>query len=82
MTVFRFFFKATSNINNSFDETIKETIKRDFPGVTCLTIAHRISSVMDSDLVIVMDGGQVVERGAPAELMGQEGGRFRAMAQG
>ncbi|SDL13195.1 NHLM bacteriocin system ABC transporter, peptidase/ATP-binding protein [Nonomuraea maritima] len=49
-------------------------------GCTCVIIAHRLSTVRDSDLILVMDGGRVVERGTHAALLAQDG-RYRALVE-
>jgi ABC-type multidrug transport system fused ATPase/permease subunit len=50
-----------------------------FKRATLLVVAHRIATVIDSDLILVMDGGAVAESGAPAELLRRPGGIFAAM---
>ncbi len=57
----------------------QRALRAAFPGCTVLTIAHRVSSVMDSDVVLVLDEGRVVERGAPAHLLASPGSRFAAL---
>ena len=51
------------NIGTSFcgrtDELIQATIRKEFAGCTLLVIAHRLSTVLDSDKILVMDDGSV-----------------------
>jgi ATP-binding cassette, subfamily B, bacterial len=48
---------------------------------TALIIAHRLSTVLIADRVLVVEGGRVVEDGSPAELIEGSGGRFAALHQ-
>ena len=45
-----------------------------------LTIAHRLNTIADYDRIFVMDAGELVEVGPPAELLAREGSYFRSMA--
>ncbi|ALC48368.1 SK [Drosophila busckii] len=57
--------------NNSSNRNSFTTIRNKFRECTVLTIAHRLNTIMDSDKVLVMDAGQLVEFGAPYELLTQ-----------
>ncbi len=48
-------------------------LKRLLPGRTSLVIAHRLSTVLSADLIVVLDQGRVVERGTHAELVAAGG---------
>lgn len=61
--------EATSSIDNESEALIQKAIN-DLKGkVTVLVIAHRLSTVMNSDRIIVIDNGQLVESGVPDELI-------------
>ncbi|KAL1513419.1 hypothetical protein ABEB36_002836 [Hypothenemus hampei] len=65
--------EATANVDPQTDSLIQETIRKKFSNCTVLTIAHRLHTIMDSDKVLVMDAGCVVEFGHPYELLEKNG---------
>lgn len=71
--------EATAHVDNRSDALIQATIREKFKACTVLTIAHRLNTVMDSDVIFVMEEGGLVERGSPAELSAMKGGRFAAL---
>jgi ATP-binding cassette subfamily B protein len=70
--------EATSALDVETEEKVKQAVDRLRRGRTTLIIAHRLSTVRNADMVIVMDGGRVAEIGSFAELAAQ-GGRFSAL---
>ncbi|XP_055678762.1 ATP-binding cassette sub-family C member 4-like [Lutzomyia longipalpis] len=71
--------EATANVDPETDRLIQTTIRTRFAHCTVLTIAHRLHTVMDSDRVLVVDAGRVVEFGAPHELLKNEEGHLRSL---
>lgn len=61
--------EATANIDPQTDALIQETIRKKFSECTVLTVAHRLNTIMDSDKVLVMDAGQMVEFDRPYVLL-------------
>ncbi|XP_017760874.1 PREDICTED: multidrug resistance-associated protein 4-like [Eufriesea mexicana] len=61
--------EATANIDSYTDELIQKTIRTRFTDCTVITIAHRLNTIIDSDRIIVMDTGNIVEFGCPHELL-------------
>ena len=58
---------------------IQRTIRTSLQGVTCLTIAHRLHTIMDADKVLVMDNGRAGEFGTPRELCDRPGGLLSSL---
>ena len=60
---------STSAVDTATDARIRSALKTALPGATKLIIAQRITSVMDADLILVLDDGRVVGQGTHAQLM-------------
>lgn len=63
------------------DEFIQRTIRKKFADCTVLTVAHRLNTIMDSDRVMVMDAGRLVEFDHPYHLLNNPNGYFTKMVQ-
>jgi len=61
--------EATANIDVETDRLIQVSIRETCSNVTVITIAHRVQTIVDSDRVLVMDNGRVIEFDTPANLM-------------
>lgn len=65
--------EATSALDSESENQIKEALETLMQGRTCLTVAHRLSTIDRADRIVVMKDGEIVEEGTPAELMAKEG---------
>jgi ABC-type multidrug transport system fused ATPase/permease subunit len=73
--------EATANIDQKNDQLIQEVISTKFKESTVLTIAHRLSTLKNSDKILVLGEGKLLEWGSPQELMAKDGGIYREMCQ-
>jgi ATP-binding cassette subfamily C protein len=74
-----FFDEATSALDNETQRTVIESTKA--LNATRVVIAHRLSTVMDADRVIVMEDGKVAQQGPPAQLLADTGGRLHELVR-
>ncbi|XP_044292155.1 ATP-binding cassette sub-family C member 2 isoform X2 [Varanus komodoensis] len=72
--------EATAAVDMETDHLIQETIRTEFSNCTVLTIAHRLHTIMDSNRVLVLQAGKIVEFDSP-EILLQQQGLFAEMAR-
>jgi subfamily B ATP-binding cassette protein MsbA len=65
--------EATSALDTESERQVQAALRTLMRGRTTLVIAHRLSTVVDADLIHVIDGGRVAETGTHAELLRQDG---------
>ncbi|KAF5206531.1 ABC transporter ATP-binding protein/permease VMR1 [Thalictrum thalictroides] len=68
--------EATSSVDTATDNLMQKTLKQHFSESTVIIIAHRIKSVLDSNLVLVLDNGQLVEYDSPDKLLKNKSSSF------
>ncbi|CAI6360542.1 unnamed protein product [Macrosiphum euphorbiae] len=73
--------EATANVDPITDKLIQNTIRNKFRFCTVLTIAHRLNTIMDSDKVLVMDFGKIIEFDHPYSLLKNTDGFFYKMVE-
>jgi ABC-type multidrug transport system fused ATPase/permease subunit len=72
--------EATASIDNETDEAIQKVLRSRFVNSTCITVAHRLNTIMDSDYILVMHDGKAAEFDTPKSLL-QQGGMFCELVQ-
>ena len=73
--------EATAAIDHNTDDLIQKTIRKSFYDCTVLTIAHRINTIMDSDRVMVLDKGEIVEFDKPLTLLNNKQSKFYLLSK-
>ncbi len=74
--------EATSALDNESERLVQDALQKLMQGRTTLIVAHRLSTIEHADRVVVMDKGQIVEQGAPAQLLAAGGAYARLHHRG
>lgn len=74
--------EATANIDSQSEKIIQQATTEVAKGRTSLIIAHRLSTVQNCDVIVVMDSGKIVEKGNHAELMNLRGYYYQSASAG
>jgi ATP-binding cassette, subfamily B, bacterial len=72
--------EATSHLDSESEALIQEALKRVMAGRTSIVIAHRLSTILAADQILVMDRGEIVERGTHHQLL-EKGGVYAGLYQ-
>ncbi|WVQ85985.1 hypothetical protein IAT38_008153 [Cryptococcus sp. DSM 104549] len=73
--------EATASVDFATDEAIQAAIRSEFKDSTLLTIAHRLSSVIDYDRLLVLSDGKVAEYDTPINLLRKDGSLFKSLCE-
>ena len=65
--------EATAHLDSENEDLVQEALKSALVGRTSIVIAHRLSTVMDADQILVIESGRIVERGRHSDLMNSSG---------
>ncbi|XP_042515302.1 ABC transporter C family member 3-like [Macadamia integrifolia] len=68
--------EATASVDTVTDNLIQHTVRQQFSDSTVITIAHRLTSVLDSDMVLLLDHGLIMEYDSPAKLLEKKSSSF------
>jgi ABC-type transport system involved in Fe-S cluster assembly fused permease/ATPase subunit len=71
--------EATSAIDSSIEALIQEAFRKLSKGRTTFVIAHRLSTIVEADQILVVEKGEIIERGRHADLLGVEGGKYKEL---
>ena len=65
--------EATSSVDSATERIVQQSLERLLAGRTTFIVAHRLSTILRADLILVIDAGRIVERGTHWELLEQDG---------
>ena len=71
--------EATAAVDAETDSRMQSIFRTDFANATCLTVAHRLNTIMDSDYLLVMDDGRAAEFDTPHNLLQTQDGIFKKL---
>ncbi|KAM3462428.1 hypothetical protein NHJ6243_004177 [Beauveria neobassiana] len=73
--------EATSGVDHATETAIQEVIRENFRDMTVLVVAHKLLTVADFDKILVLSQGEVVEHGAPQQLLASKGNFWNMVEQ-
>ena len=73
-------FPNSQAVDAETDAAIQKVLRTEFAGATCITVAHRLNTIMNSDYILVMSDGTAEEFDSPSNLL-KKGGMFRDLVK-
>ena len=75
--------EATASVDADSDAAIQRALRAApaFRAATLIVVAHRIGTIIDSDTILVLDAGRLVEAGSPAELLADDASHFAGLVK-
>ncbi|XP_043726353.1 ABC transporter C family member 3-like [Telopea speciosissima] len=73
--------EATASVDTATDYLIQQTLRQHFSGSTVITIAHRITSILDIDMVLLLDNGLILEYDSPTKLLAIKSSSFAKLVK-
>jgi ATP-binding cassette subfamily C (CFTR/MRP) protein 1 len=64
--------EATAHVDNKTDQLIQQILRDKFKNQTIITIAHRLNTIMDNDIIIVIDDGIILDYGTPTQIINKQ----------
>lgn len=71
--------EMTSAVDTTTEKRMLNLIRTEFKESTVIAVAHRLHTISDFDIIVVMDAGKIVEYGPPEDLLGKDNGWFKAL---
>lgn len=65
--------EPTANVDGRTDKLLQDAVNRSFQGATIISVAHRLDTIIENDLILVLGNGKVLEYGSPSELISLNG---------
>ncbi|CAI9593216.1 unnamed protein product, partial [Staurois parvus] len=69
--------EATSALDNESEKVVQQALDQARKGRTCIMIAHRLSTVQNADLIVVMKNGRIIEHGSHQQLLSNRGAYYQ-----
>lgn len=71
--------EPTANVDGRTDKLLQDAVSKSFEDATIISVAHRLDTVIESDKILVLGDGQVLEYGSPSDLLSTKDGYFYSM---